>query len=198
MQAAPESRTVYDGSLKPSLSQLTKTFFKIGNTTFGGGYVTMGMLGREMVETHGWLKSTEFDLAFALARVTPGTNLLAFCAAVGAVLRGWMGALLGVLAVTGPSALIALFFIYGFEASQKHPLALAAISGTVAAVVGMMWSTLWTIVRPHVGGLVRNAQVVLIFGGAFVGSWVFGVTPVPLILVGALIGIFWKDPGKAK
>ena len=37
--------------LKPSLSQLTKVFFKIGNTTFGGGYVTMGMMGREMVET---------------------------------------------------------------------------------------------------------------------------------------------------
>ena len=73
--------------LKPSLAQLTKVFFKIGNTTFGGGYVTMGMMGREMVETRGWLKASEFDLAFALARVTPGTNLLAFCAAVGAVLR---------------------------------------------------------------------------------------------------------------
>ena len=70
--------------LKPSLSQLTKVFFKIGNTTFGGGYVTMGMMGREMVETRQWLKASEFDLAFALARVTPGTNLLAFCAAVGA------------------------------------------------------------------------------------------------------------------
>ena len=69
--------------LKPSLSQLTKVFFKIGNTTFGGGYVTMGMMGREMVETRQWLKASEFDLAFALARVTPGTNLLAFCAAVG-------------------------------------------------------------------------------------------------------------------
>lgn len=180
------------------LRKLTEIFFKIGNTTFGGGYVTMGMLGRELVETRGWLKPTEFDLAFALARVTPGTNLLAFCAAIGSVLRGWMGALLGVLAVTGPSALIALAFIYGFEASQTHPLAMAAIAGTVAAVVGMMWSTLWTIIKPHVGGLTRNAQVAVIVGGAFVGSWVFGVTPVPLILGGALMGLVWKDPGKAK
>ena len=184
--------------LKPSLSQLTKVFFKIGNTTFGGGYVTMGMMGREMVETRQWLKASEFDLAFALARVTPGTNLLAFCAAVGAVLRGWMGAALGVMAVTVPSALIALFFIYGFEASQNHPLAMAAISGTVAAVVGMMWSTIWTILRPHVGGITRNGQVLVIAGGTFVGSWVFGVTPAPLILAGALIGLVWKDPGKAK
>lgn len=184
--------------LKPSLSQLTKIFFKIGNTTFGGGYVTMGMMGREMVETRGWLKATEFDLAFALARVTPGTNLLAFCAAIGSLLRGWRGAMLGVMAVTVPSALIALAFIYGFEVSEHHPLAMAAIAGTVAAVVGMMWSTLWTIVRPHVGGITRNAQVVVIVGGAFVGSWVFGVTPVPLITIGALVGFLWKDPGAAK
>jgi chromate transport protein ChrA len=73
---------------------------------------------------------------------------------------------------------------------------MAAISGTVAAVVGMMWSTIWTILRPHVGGSVRNLQVLLIAGGAFLASWKFGITPVPIIAAGTLIGLFWKDPGK--
>jgi chromate transporter len=184
--------------LKPSLSKLTAIFFRIGNTTFGGGYVTIGMLGRELIDTRGWLSSEKFDLAFALSRVTPGTNLLAFCAAVGSQLRGWMGALAAVLAVTLPSALIALLFIYGFELGQTNRYAMAAIGGTVAAVAGMMWSTIWTILRPQVGGLVRNLQVLVIVGGAFVASWKFGVTPLPVIGAGLLIGLLWKDPGRAK
>jgi hypothetical protein len=57
----------------------------------------------------------------------------------------------------------------------------------------MMWSTIWTILRPHVGGVVRNLQVVLIAGGAFLASWKFHITPLPLILAGTLIGFLWRD-----
>src|SRR3954469_5434568 len=92
----------------PTLKILTSTFFRIGNTTFGGGYVTIGMLAREFVERRRWLSSADFDLAFALARVTPGTNSIAFCAAVGSLMRGWVGALAAVLASTLPSALLAV------------------------------------------------------------------------------------------
>jgi chromate transporter len=182
--------------LRPSLSKLTSIFFRIGNTTFGGGYVTMGMLGRELVDKQRWLAQEKFDLAFALSRVTPGTNVLAFCAAVGAQLRGWLGAFAAVLAVSIPSALIALLFIFGFEVAQQNPIAAAAISGTVAAVAGMMWSTIWTILKPQMGGIRRSVQVVVITGGAFLASWKFGVTPLPIIGVGLLIGLFWKDPAK--
>ena len=175
---------------------MTRIFFRIGNTTFGGGYVTIGMLGRELVESRRWLSSEKFDLAFALSRVTPGTNLLAFCAAIGAQLMGITGAIAAVLAVTVPSAIVAVLFIYGFEAGQNNEIAAAAIGGTVAAVAGMMWSTIWTILRPHIGGNIRNLQVILIAGGAFLASWKFGITPVPIIAAGTLLGIFWKDPGK--
>lgn len=182
--------------MEPTLSLIAWIFFRIGNTTFGGGYVTIGMLGREVVEKRRWMSSEKFDLAFALSRVTPGTNLLAFCAAMGAQLKGFMGAVVAVLALTVPSAIVAVLFIYGFEAGQNNAVAMAAIGGTVAAVAGMMWSTIWTILRPHVGGTVRNLQVVLIAGGAFLASWKFGITPVPIIAAGTLIGILWKDPGK--
>jgi hypothetical protein len=77
-------------------------------------------------------------------------------------------------------------------------MAMAAIGGTVAAVAGMMWATIWVILRPHVGGMTwkgmtRNLQVVLIAGGALVASRIFGLTPLPIILAGTLIGFLWKD-----
>jgi hypothetical protein len=62
----------------------------------------------------------------------------------------------------------------------------------------MMWATIWVILKPHVGGLTwngmaRNLQVVLIAGGAFVATRILGFTPLPIIVVGTLIGFLWKD-----
>ena len=188
-------------SSPPSVKKLTEIFFRIGNTTFGGGYVTIGMLGRELVDTRRWISAEKFDLAFALARVTPGTNLLAFCAAIGALICGMAGAVAAVVALTAPSSALAVLIMQGFESFQGNRIAMAAIGGTVAAVAGMMWSTIWVILRPHVGGMTwqgmtRNLQVVLIAGGAFVATRMFGLTPLPIILAGTLIGFVWKEAPK--
>lgn len=183
------------------MKKLTEIFFRIGNTTFGGGYVTIGMLGRELVDTRRWISSEKFDLAFALARVTPGTNLIAFCAAIGALICGVAGAIGAVLALTAPSSALAVLITYGFERWQGNRIAMAAIAGTVAAVAGMMWATIWVILKPHVGGIsrkgmTRNLQVVLITGGAFVATRILGITPLPVILAGTLIGFLWKESPK--
>jgi chromate transporter len=182
----------------PTVKKLTEIFFRVGNTTFGGGYVTIGMLGRELVDTRRWISAEKFDLAFAIARVTPGTNLIAFCAAIGALICGVAGAIGAVLALTAPSSALAVLITFGFERWQGNRIAMAAIGGTVAAVAGMMWATIWVILKPHVGGLTwngmaRNLQVVLIAGGAFLATRIFGFTPLPIILVGTLIGFLWKD-----
>jgi chromate transporter len=189
------------GSSPPTVKKLTEIFFRIGNTTFGGGYVTIGMLGRELVDTRRWISPEKFDLAFALARVTPGTNVIAFCVAIGALICGVAGAVAAAVAVTAPSAVLAVLIMQGFESFQGNRVAMAAIGGTVAAVAGMMWATIWVILRPHVGaitwkGMTRNLQVVLITGGAFIASRIFGLTPLPIILAGALIGFLWKDVPK--
>ena len=101
------------------------------------------------------------------------------------------------MALTIPSAAVAVLFMQGFESFQGNRIAMAAIGGTVAAVAGMMWSTIWTILRPHVGGLTRNIQVILIAGGAFLASWKYHITPLPIIIAGTLIGFLWKDSKKS-
>ena len=88
----------------PTLRKLTGVFLRVGNTTFGGGLPTMAALQRELVEDNHWLSLEDYALAFSLARVTPGTNVIAFCAAAGARIMGWRGALAATLAETGPSA----------------------------------------------------------------------------------------------
>jgi chromate transporter len=175
---------------EPTLARLTAVFFRIGNTTFGGGNPTMAALQRELVDRKGWIAQDDYAIAYALARITPGTNVLAFCAAVGARILRIPGAILAVLAVTLPSAALAVAFTAGYESWRSNALVMAAIGGTAAAVAGMMFSTVWLLVRPQFRGVWR---VAVFFGGAFLAAWKFGVTPVPIIAMAALAGFLWKE-----
>ena len=80
---------------KPALARLAGVFLRIGNTTFGGGDPTMAALQRELVDRQAWLTAEDFALAYSLARITPGTNVVAFCVAVGARISGIGGAIAG-------------------------------------------------------------------------------------------------------
>src|ERR1700691_5534309 len=123
---------------RPPLSQLTRVFFRIGNTTFGGGLLTMTVLGRELVGRKGWIAAEDYELAFALARVTPGTSIIAFCAAAGWLILGWAGALAAVFVLTAPTAVFAVLLLQGIDSGEGHPLIMGAVGATVAAVSGMM------------------------------------------------------------
>jgi len=178
----------------PTLARLTRVFFRIGNTTFGGGNPTMAALQRELIDRKNWITEYDYGVAYALARITPGTNALAFCAAAGARILGWRGAVAAVLAVTVPSAILAVLFTLGYESWRTNAIAMAVIAGAVAAVAGMMWASVWLLVRPHVGGWWRTLRVAFFFGGAFLAAWKFGVKPVPIIAIAVLAGSLWKEP----
>ena len=177
----------------PSLWNLTKVYLRIGNTTFGGGVPTMSALQRELIEGKGWMTQEDFALAYGLAQVTPGTNVIAFCAATGARILGLPGAISAVVAETLPSAVLAVLLTRGYESWQSNALALAAFAATVAAVSGMMWASVWLLVKPHLGGIWRTVRAVVFAGGAFLAAWKFGITPVPIILIATVAGIFWTD-----
>jgi chromate transporter len=177
----------------PTLARLGRVYLRIGNTTFGGGIPTMSALQRELIEGKGWMTQDDFALAYALAQVTPGTNVLAFCAATGARILGLRGAIAAVLAETLPSAALAVLLTMGYESWRSNATVMAAVAGTVAAVAGMMWASVWLLVRPHFGGWGRMLRMALFAGGSFVAAWKFGMTPVPIIGAAALIGFLWEE-----
>lgn len=184
---------------RPTLAALTGVYLKIGNTTFGGGPPTMAALQREFVERLGWLTQEQYGLAFALARVTPGTNVMAFCAATGSQILGWAGAITGAFSPTLPSAVLAVLITVGYENWRTNPLALAAINGTIAAVAGMMLAAVFSLVRPYCRGLrgselVSTLRAFAISGGAFLLLSRFGLTPLQIIALAVVVGLLWQDP----
>lgn len=82
--------------------ELPSIFGRFRNITFGGGSATITVLHREIVSKRSWISEEIFALCYALSRVTPGTNLLAFETGVGWIVRGWIGAIISLVAVRFP------------------------------------------------------------------------------------------------
>src|SRR6202158_1373735 len=122
---------------RPKLRDVAWLFFRVGNTTFGGGNPTIAVLQREFYQRH-WLTPEQFGIAFGLGRVTPGTNLLAFCAAAGYYILGLMGAIAAVLVVTIPSSILVIWLTQVCDAGATNPLAQSIIAAAIAAAVGTM------------------------------------------------------------
>ena len=177
------------GAPRPRLRDVVLQFFRIGNTTFGGGDPTIAALQREF-DRRNWIDPDQFSIAYGLARITPGTNMLAFCAAAGWYLRGILGAIAAVLSVTLPSAVLVVWIthIYGF--AERSALARTVISLMVAASVGTMVAAAGRLVRSQTSKTYW-LRPVLITTAAFGLARLFALSPLQIIGIAALAGFFW-------
>lgn len=132
-----------------SLRRAGLLFLRVGNLTFGGGDPTIAVLQRELVQQRGWLTPEQFGLAFSLGRMTPGTTILAFCAAVGWMMLGAAGSVVVVLAITVPSSVLVVVLTQAMEAFASNRIASATVGAMLAGSVGMMGAAAWLLVRPH-------------------------------------------------
>ena len=144
-----------------------------------------------------WMPSVKvYALIFSLARATPGTNLLAFCAGIGWLLARWRGALIAVLAGSIPCAAAVVCFTYGYVLWRSNALAMSAIGGMLAAAVGMMSAAAFQLIRAgwRPGNRLRAA---VILAAAFGLSFFASVPPIQVLGLGALAGLIWR-PGTVR
>jgi chromate transporter len=179
----------------PSLAAIGWVFGRYANFTLGGGSATTAVLHHELLNKRHWLTDDRFTLCFALGRLTPGTNLLAFCTGAGWVMRGIFGAMTTLLAASIPCAIMVVVLTALFEHWQENALAQAAIHGAVAAAVAITVKTCWTIAKPHFKGEDR-LKVVLVGAAAFFLYVVAGLPAIEVLLLAAAVGAVW--PAEAR
>ncbi len=176
----------------PSLPEVASVFARYANTTFGGGSATIAVLREQLVAKRSWLREQEFELDYALSRLTPGTNLLAFCTAAGWTRRRWLGAIVALLASSLPCSLLVVLVTAFYEQLQGSSWFQAALGGALAAAVAIMGSTAWVFAAPHVKAApLKAALIVPMTIGLAVG---LGLSPVTILLISAAIGIAWPAP----
>jgi chromate transporter len=189
---APDAATL---SRRPSVGAIAWVFARFGSTVFGGGTATVAILEHEIVERQHWLDRRETHLAFAVARLTPGTNLLAFCAGVGWLMRRSAGAVVALVSHSVPCSVLAVALTAFYASWTQHALAQLALRGAMASAVAIMVSTCWTILRPLLRSPDRG-RVVLLFMGAFtLAMW--GVSPLRVLALSGVLGALWAESGDA-
>ncbi len=126
---------------------------------------------------------------FAVSRVTPGTNLLAYCTAAGWHARGLNGAIVALLAASLPCSLLAAIVMLLYTRLEASPaFAVVLTIGMTAALVLLVLSA-WQLARPHLTRA-NAARATTIIALVLVLVW-FDLSPIWVLLAASALGWLW-------
>ena len=165
--------------------ELLVTFFKIGIMTFGGGYAMLPIIQREVVEKKGWCTEEELLNYYALGQCTPGVIAVNTATFLGNKLKGIPGGFVATLGVVLPSLIIISIIAALLTGFAEYPVVQHALAGIRVAVVVLVG---FSVKKLIVSG-VKKARGWCVFVLSFLVSAVFGITPVLVVVISALVGV---------
>jgi chromate transporter len=177
---------------RPGLMDVGAIMARDGSLTFGGGGPTAVALERVLVFERKWLQQAPFRLAFAISRLTPGTNMFAFCTGLGWQIRGFVGAVVALMGASVPCSIVTIGITVLLEAWQNNPTAAEAIRVAAALSIGLIVASCWPLVRPHMRRRSWPRTIVLL-GGAL-ALQLADVPPIRVLLAAAVAGSLWREP----
>ena len=175
---------------KPMLEALAWQVFYDVNRTLGG-LAAMELLRRSL-GARGWMTDERHALFVAISRFTPGTNILAYCAALGWQLAHWRGALVSLAAASIPASLLITLLSASLAQIDELPVVRAVIAVALVVATLLVIATAWNLLRPYLEG--TNAIRTGIIGAVVVGLVLMRVTPVRILFVAAIFGLVMASP----
>jgi chromate transporter len=175
-------RRVYLSRLRLALP----LFIRASSLHIGAAAAAVSLRG-ELVP-RGLVSDDEFSQCFAIARLTPGTNLLALYAALGYRIASWSGAAAAIAVGTAVPATITAVVAVLYSMNNGNPLVSRFMSGAKAgALAVLMWGVVrlaWPVIRRH---RLRAAAVAT---GALALALSGALSPFFIVLVAGVIGAF--------
>ena len=130
---------------REGLIAVAEAFYRAGALVFGGGHVVLPLL-RETVVAPGWVSQDEFLAGYGAAQAVPGP-MFTFAAYLGARLPGAEGGLVGatvaLVAIFLPGFLLVAGALPLWRSIANRPVAVRAVAGVNAAVVGLLGAALY-------------------------------------------------------
>jgi len=167
--------------------KLFVSFWKIGTFTIGGGYVMIPIMEQEIVDRRGWISREEFMDYLSLSQAMPGIFAVNMATCIGRKLGGIWGVVCAIAGnVLMPIALILMLSMF-FRYFRDNVIVERVFMGLRPAVVALIaapvfrmaksakisWSNFWI---PLVAALL---------------IWLFGVSPVWVIVAAMAGGLVW-------
>ena len=129
----------------PSLLEIVLTFAQIGALSFGGGYASIGLVEKQIVEVKHWMTFAEFSDIMAIDELTPGPVAINCATFVGNKMAGIPGAIAATFGAVLPSCIIALILVKIYYKYRSLKGVNGALYGLKSMVVAMLLSTTITI-----------------------------------------------------
>lgn len=125
----------------PSLFEIVLTFAQIGLLSFGGGYASIGLVEKQVVELKGWMTYAEFADIVAIDELTPGPVAINAATFVGTKMAGLPGAIAATIGAILPSCIIALILVKIYYKYKSLKVVNGIMYGLKSMVVAMILST---------------------------------------------------------
>jgi chromate transporter len=109
-----------------------------------GGFSNLPSLHQDLL-ANGWAKESYFGQSIAIGQISPGPNGL-WVISLGYLTYGYPGAFLALIAITLP-ALLVLAISAGYARIEHQAWVQGAMHGVSLAVIGLLLTVVWTIMR---------------------------------------------------
>ena len=172
-----------------SIGQIFLEFLIIGATSFGG--VVPYLRGSLVTKRH-WIDDKEFVEMLSISQSLPGLNATNMAILVGEKLRGALGAVVAILGIRLPGALIMYVVGMFYRSHGDHVWITAALKGVAAAAVGLVLSTVVGLSKKSLTG---NFDFVFMALTVIAVNRLHQSVPRTLIAVG-LLAILFHRPRK--
>ena len=159
------------------LSDLTRTFARIGLLSFGGPAAQISLMHREVVEHRKWVSEQDYLSALSFCMLLPGPEAMQLATWIGWRLHGTVGGLIAGLLFVLPGAAIVLALSMIYAAFGQLPLVAALFAGVQAAVVAVVIEALLRVSKRAL----KTRSHWIIAGLAFVALFFVGL-PFPMLI----------------
>jgi chromate transporter len=159
------------------------SFYRVGSLVFGGGHVVLPLLQAEVVP-RGWVTNDAFLAGYGAAQAVPGP-LFTFAAYLGAVMFGWFGAALCLVAIFLPSFLLVVGALPFWDKLRTSVAAQSALVGVNAGVVGLLLAALYD---PVWVSAIHSTRDFALAVGALALLSVWRISPWIVVLLSAAAG----------
>lgn len=168
--------------------ELFWSFFKIGATTFGGGYAMIPLIKKEIVEDKQWLTNKDIFNIIAIAESTPGPLAITLATFIGSRISGMKGALIATLGVVLPSFITIAIVSKVLLQIESIEIVKNAFTGIRAGVLVLIGSAFISLFRQ----LNREKFTYIIMLFVFILAWFLKINTILLLFICGFLGVMWS------
>ena len=175
-----------------TLSELTRTFAKIGCLSFGGPAAQIALMHRVILDEKRWVDEADYLRALSFCMLLPGPEAMQLATWIGWRMHGIRGGLIAGGLFVLPGALVVLTLSLIYAAFGQVPLVAALFAGVQAAVIAIVVEALIRVSKRAL----KSREAYLIAALAFLGLFALKL-PFPVIILAAGIWGFFRSPAGA-